>query len=104
VLVDKKFQLEQAVMDMETIDALDTVGDHLKEQEKYSEKLQDIILDGEEAKMRQKEIDDKMRDMVGGESDEEEVDVAYSIFRKCSTICSTRSSMISRSKSREIRT
>jgi hypothetical protein len=34
--VDKKFQLEQAVMDMETIDALDTVGDHLKEQEKYS--------------------------------------------------------------------
>jgi len=25
----------------------------LKEQEKYSEKLQDIILDGEEAKMRQ---------------------------------------------------
>jgi hypothetical protein len=33
-------------------------------------------LDGEEAKMRQKEIDDKMRDMVGGESDEEEVDVS----------------------------
>lgn len=74
MLVDKKFQLEQAVMDMETIDALGTVGDHLKEQEKYSEKLQDIILDGEEAKMRQKEIEDKMIDMVGGESDEEEVD------------------------------
>ena len=52
-------------MDMETIDALDTVGDHLKEQEKYSEKLQDIILDGEEAKMRQTQIDEKMRDMVG---------------------------------------
>jgi hypothetical protein len=32
VLVDKKFQLEQAIMDMETIDALDTVSDHLKEQ------------------------------------------------------------------------
>jgi hypothetical protein len=41
-------------MDMETIDALDSVTDHLKEQEKYSEKLQDVILDGEEAKMRQK--------------------------------------------------
>ncbi len=84
MLVDKKFQLEQAIMDMETIDALDTVSDHLKEQEKYSEKLQDIILDGEEAKMRQKEIDDKMRDMVGGESDEEEVDVTILPFRKCS--------------------
>jgi hypothetical protein len=39
---------------METIDALDFVSDHLKEQEKYSYKLQDIPLDGEEAKMRQK--------------------------------------------------
>ena len=29
--------------------------------------------------MRQKEIDDKMRDMVGGESDEEEVDVLIKI-------------------------
>lgn len=77
MLVDKKFQLEQAVMDMETIDALDNVTDHLKEQEKYSEKLQDIILDGEEAKIRQKEIDDKMRDMVNNESDEEDVDVNY---------------------------
>ncbi len=52
--MDKKFQLEQAVMDMETIDALDNVTDHLKEQEKYSDKLQDVILDGQEAKMRQK--------------------------------------------------
>jgi hypothetical protein len=26
--------------------------------------------------MHQREIDDKMRDMVGGESDEEEVDVS----------------------------
>jgi hypothetical protein len=41
-------------MDMETIDALDTVSDHPKEQEKYSENPQDIPLDGEEAKMRQK--------------------------------------------------
>jgi hypothetical protein len=32
VLVDKKFQLEQAIMDMETIDALDTVSGHLKDQ------------------------------------------------------------------------
>lgn len=77
MLVDKKFQLEQAIMDMETIDALDNVSGHLKEQEKYSEKLQDIILDGEEAKIRQKEIDDKMRDMVNNESDEEDVDVNY---------------------------
>jgi hypothetical protein len=53
-LVDKKFQLEQAVMDMETIDALDNVTEHMKEQEKYSDKMQDIILDGAEAKMRQK--------------------------------------------------
>lgn len=75
VLVDKKFQLDQAIMDMDTIDALDTVSDHLKEQQKYSEKLQDIILDGEESKIRQKEIDEKMKDMVGNDSDEEDVDV-----------------------------
>lgn len=46
MLVDKKFQLEQAVMDMETIDALDNVTEHLKQQEEYSDKIQDIILDG----------------------------------------------------------
>lgn len=69
MLIDKKFQLEQAVMDMETIDALDNVTEHLKEQEKYSDKMQDIILDGQEAKMRQKEIDDKMKDMLDNESD-----------------------------------
>ena len=68
VLVDKKFQLEQAIMDMETIGALDNVTEHLKDQEEYSEKLQDIILDGEEAKIRQKEIDEKMKDMVENDS------------------------------------
>lgn len=57
-------------MDMETIDALDNVTVHLKEQEKYSDKLQDVILDGQEAKMRQKEIDEKMKDMLGDNSDE----------------------------------
>lgn len=56
-------------MDMETIDALDNVTVHLKEQEKYSDKLQDVILDGQEAKMRQKEIDEKMKDMLGENSD-----------------------------------
>ena len=71
VLVDKKFQLEQAIMDMETIGALDNVTEHLKDQEEYSEKLQDIILDGEEAKIRQKEIDEKMKDMVENDSEEE---------------------------------
>ncbi len=70
MLVDKKFQLDQAMMDMETIGALDNVGEHLKEQEKYSDKMQDIILDGQEAKMRQKEIDDKMKDMLDNDSDE----------------------------------
>lgn len=50
---------------------------HLKEQEKYSDKMQDIILDGQEAKMRQKEIDDKMKDLLDNESDEEDVDVTY---------------------------
>lgn len=72
-------------MDMETINALDTVTDHLKEQEKYSEKLQDIILDGEEAKIRQKEIDEKMKDMVDNDSDLEDVDVTPYLCRKCST-------------------
>ncbi len=71
-------------MDMETIDALDNVTEHLKEQEKYSDKMQDIILDGQEAKMRQKEIDDKMKDMLDNESDEEDVDVLVHKLRKCS--------------------
>jgi hypothetical protein len=34
-------------MDMEIIDALDTVSDHLKEQERFSENPQDITLVGE---------------------------------------------------------
>lgn len=63
-------------MDMETIDALDNVTQHMKEQQKYSDKMQDIILDGAEAKMRQKQIDDKMKEMLDNDSDEEEVDVA----------------------------
>ena len=57
-------------MDMETIGALDNVTEHLKEQEMNSEKLQDIILDGEEAKIRQKEIDEQMRNMVDNDSEE----------------------------------
>ena len=85
VLIDKKFQLEQAIMDMETINALDDVTEHLKEQEKYSDKMQDIILDGQEAKMRQKEIDDKMKEMMEDDSGEEEVDVAGLLYRKCLT-------------------
>lgn len=72
-------------MDMETIDALDDVTEHLKEQEKYSDKMQDIILDGQEAKMRQKQINDKMHDMLDNESDEEDVDVIFLLLRKCST-------------------
>lgn len=48
----------------------------MKEQQKYSDKMQDIILDGAEAKMRQKQIDDKMKEMLDNDSDEEEVDVA----------------------------
>ena len=57
-------------MDMETIGALDNVTEHLKEQEMNSEKLQDIILDGEEAKIRQKEIDEQMKNMVDNDSEE----------------------------------
>ena len=37
--------------------------------------MQDIILDTNEAKMRQKQIDDKMKEMLQDNSDEEEVDV-----------------------------
>lgn len=35
--------------------------------------------------MRQKEIDDKMKDMLDNESDEEDVDVLVYTLRKCST-------------------
>lgn len=46
-LVDKKFQLEQASMDMDAIDAMESAQSHIKNQEKYSEKLEDLILDGQ---------------------------------------------------------
>lgn len=70
-------------MDMETVNALDSVGEHMKEQEKYADKMQDIILDTNEAKMRQKEIDDKMKQMLEDNSDEEQVDVLFVLCRKC---------------------
>ena len=73
-------------MDMETVNALDSVGEHMKEQEKYADKMQDIILDTNEAKMRQKQIDDKMKEMLEDDSDEEEVDVLLTLSRKCSQI------------------
>ena len=41
MLVDKKFQLEQALMDMETIEALESVEGQLQEQAKNADKLQD---------------------------------------------------------------
>ena len=46
--------------------------------------MQDIILDTNEAKMRQKEIDDKMKEMLEDNSDEEDVDVTLVLLRKCS--------------------
>ena len=41
------------MMDMDTIDAIEGAHDHIKDQEKYTDKLEDIILDGKEAKMQQ---------------------------------------------------
>ena len=73
--MDKKFQLEQASITKETIDAIEGAQVHLKDQEKYNEKIEDIILDGQEAKMQQKEINDKLKDLVDNDSDEEANDV-----------------------------
>ena len=70
-------------MDMDTIDAIEGAQTHIKNQEKYSEKLEDLILDGQEAKMQQNEINDKLKDLVGNESEDEEVDVAFCLFRIC---------------------
>ena len=60
--------------------------------------MQDIILDTNEAKMRQKEIDDKMKEMLEDNSDEEDVDVTLDLLRKCSQTCSTRSMLTRRSR------
>ncbi len=65
MLVDKKFQLDQAMMDMATIGALDNVGEHLKEQEKYKE----TILDSHEVKAYQKRVDNSMEKMMDYDSD-----------------------------------
>jgi hypothetical protein len=53
--------------------------------------------------MRQKEIDDKLKDMVGNESDEEAVDVSLPLCRTCSTTYSMRSSRTRRPKSKPAR-
>jgi hypothetical protein len=65
------------MMDMDTIDAIDGAQSQIKDQEKYSEKLENLILDGQEAKMQQQEINDKLKDLVGNESEDEEVDVIF---------------------------
>lgn len=77
-LADKKFQLEQAMMDMDTIDAIEGAQTHIKDQQKYSEKLEDLILDGQEAKMQQQQINDKLKDLVDHQSQDEEIDVSFS--------------------------
>lgn len=51
-------------MDMDTIDAIEGAQTHIKNQEIYSQKLEDIILDGQDAKMQQQEINDKLKDLV----------------------------------------
>jgi hypothetical protein len=40
-------------MDMETINAIEGAQQHISGAEKYSEKLGDLILDGQEAKAQQ---------------------------------------------------
>lgn len=54
-LMDKKLQLEQAKMDVAAIDAIDEAQNHMKDVgvEKYSEKVEDLILDAQETKMQQ---------------------------------------------------
>ena len=53
--MDKKLQLEQAKMDVAAIDAIDEAQNHMKDVgvEKYSEKVEDLILDAQETKMQQ---------------------------------------------------
>ena len=60
--------------------------------------MQDIILDTNEAKMRQKEIDDKMKEMLEDNSDEEDVDVTLLLLRKCSRTWLARSMLTRRSR------
>lgn len=48
-LQDKKFQLEQTLMDMETIYAIEGALQHTSGAEKFCEKLGDLILDVQEA-------------------------------------------------------
>lgn len=57
-------------MDMDTIDAIEGAHEHIKGQEKYTDKLEDIILDSKEAKMHQQQINDKLKDLV--DHDEED--------------------------------
>lgn len=51
-------------MDMLTVDAIEGAQQHLKEQEKYSEKMDDLIIDGKEAKMHADQINEKLKDLA----------------------------------------
>lgn len=77
--MDKKLQLEQAKMDVAAIDAIDEAQNHMKDVgvEKYSEKVEDLILDTQETKMQQQEINDRLKDLVENDEEEEEIDVSY---------------------------
>ena len=72
VLIDKKYQLEQALMDLETMSALDTAALNSKEQEELARRLEDQIIETNEAKQTQNQIEGQLRNMVGNDSDDEE--------------------------------
>ena len=42
-----------------------------------NDKLQDLMLDGQDVKRNQQQMNDKLKDLVGNESEDEEVDVLF---------------------------
>ena len=72
VLIDKKFQLEQALMDLETMSALDSAALSSKEQDELARRLEDQIIETNEAKQAQNQIEEQLRNIVGNDSDDEE--------------------------------
>lgn len=62
--MDKKFQLEQAIMDMDTIDALEDAQKQIESLNKNLDKLEDLIIAGRENQVEQEQINHMIKDLV----------------------------------------
>lgn len=65
------------MMDKNTVSSLESAQEHLKDQEKVNDKLEEIIFQTQEQKMVQDQLNEKLKDMADDDDMLEDVDVIY---------------------------